>query len=106
MKKKILFIFCFTLASIGFSQTKSLEELSATPNPFTTQTNISFSAKQNSIITLTIKNILGKVVYKKEHKTKIGKNNILFSKNNLPKGIYIYSIRDTKKMISKRFIIK
>lgn len=106
MKKKLLFIFCFTLTTIGFSQTKSLEELSAAPNPFTSQTNISFSAKENSKITLTIKNILGKVVHKKEHNTKIGKNNILFSKNNLPKGIYIYSIRNTKKMISKRFVIK
>lgn len=106
MFKKILFLFCLTFSTIGFSQKKSLEKLSAAPNPFVTATTISFTTLKDSKITLSVKNVLGKIVYKKEHTIKKGENSIPFYKNNLATGIYIYSIRDTKYIISKRFVIK
>ncbi|WP_296637960.1 T9SS type A sorting domain-containing protein [Polaribacter sp.] len=102
----MFFTLFLTFPAIGFSQSKSIEKLSAAPNPFTTSTNITINATSNSKITLNVINVLGKIVFKKEYTTKIGKNNLAFYKDDLATGIYIYSIRDKKEIISKRFVIK
>ena len=54
----------------------------------------------------SVKNVLGKTVYRKKITMKSGKNTIPFYKNDLPTGMYIYSIQNKKKTISKRFVIK
>lgn len=106
MLKKLLFTLFLTVSAIGFSQSKTIEKLSAAPNPFATSTNITFNANNVSKITLNVRNVLEKIVFKKEYTTKIGKNSIAFYKDDLATGIYIYSIRDKKDILSKRFVIK
>ena len=106
MIKKILFILFLSSVSLGSSQEKSIDNLSAVPNPFTNSTKISFTSSSNSTIFFTVKNVLGKTVFRKRIETKLGKNKIPFYKNNLPTGMYIYSIQDKKKTISKRIVIK
>ena len=104
--KKLLLVLFLTISFVGFSQEKSVEKLSAAPNPFTNSTKIEFNTTNNSSIILNVKNVLGKTVFKKKYKTRIGKNSIPFYKNNLSTGIYIYSIQGKNKIISKRFVIK
>jgi hypothetical protein len=106
MIKKLLFIFFLGSALVGYSQAKSIDKLAAAPNPFTNNTNITFTTTNTSTIILNVRNVLGKVVFKKSYKTKIGKNTITFYKNDLATGIYVYSIQDKKKIISKRFVIQ
>ncbi|MEN8777063.1 MAG: T9SS type A sorting domain-containing protein [Polaribacter sp.] len=106
MIKKILFIFILSISFVGFSQEKTINTLSAAPNPFTNSTKITFNSINTSDIYFTVKNILGKTVYKKTIKAKIGKNSLNFYKDNLVTGMYIYSIQNKKKVISKRFVIK
>jgi hypothetical protein len=106
MVKKILFILFISISFIGFSQKKSLDNLTAAPNPFTNSTKISFIADVNSSIIFVVKNVLGKTVFNKNIKTKEGNNSFYFFKNNLASGMYIYSITNNKKIISKRFVIK
>tara|TARA_B110001454_G_C12711572_1_gene430935 strand:- start:1179 stop:1499 length:321 start_codon:yes stop_codon:yes gene_type:complete len=106
MIKKILFILFLSITTLGFSQEKSIDGLSAAPNPFTNSTKISFTSTSNLNIFFTVKNVLGKTVLKKSLAIKPGKNYISFYKNDLPTGIYIYSIQDKNRMISKRFVIK
>ena len=105
MIKKLLFtLFLFT-ATIGFSQ-KSLSKLTAAPNPFVNETQIKFESDSDQTIVLVVKNVLGKTVYNKKHKVKKGKNSIPFTKDRLKSGMYIYAIRNSKELISKRFVIK
>ena len=106
MVKKLLFILFISISSIIFSQEKNIEKLSAAPNPFRNSTKITFNSTNNTTVLLSVKNVLGKTVYKKKFKTKIGNNSIPFYKNDLATGMYIYSIQDKKKIISKRFVIK
>lgn len=106
MIKKILFVLFLSITTLGFSQEKSIDGLSAAPNPFTNSTKISFLSATNSTVLFTVKNVLGKTVFKKSIPSKAGKNNIPFYKNDLPTGMYIYSIQDKKKIISKRFVIR
>ncbi|QOD60559.1 T9SS type A sorting domain-containing protein [Polaribacter haliotis] len=106
MVKKILFILFLSFSFVGFSQEKSIDVLSAAPNPFTNSTKISFNSKAISSVKFTVKNVLGKTVFKKTYKTVKGKNSFQFYKDDLATGMYIYSIQDKKKVISKRFVIK
>lgn len=106
MIKKLLAILFFSLATVIYSQEKSIEKLSAAPNPFTNNTTITFKVNKKSKVFFSVKNVLGKTVYKETVTTKVGKNTIPFSKGNLSAGIYIYSIQNEDKIISKRFVIK
>lgn len=80
--------------------------MSAAPNPFSTQTQIKFVSDQDQTIVLSVKNVLGRTVYKKKIKIKKGKNSLPFSKNALRSGMYIYAIQNNRELISKRFVIK
>ena len=104
--KKLLLILFLSISSFGFSQEKSIDKLSAAPNPFTNSTKITYKSIDSSPIIFTVKNVLGKTIYKKNIKTKTGHNSFLFTKGNLSTGIYIYSIQNKLKIISKRFVIK
>ncbi|WP_299060394.1 T9SS type A sorting domain-containing protein [uncultured Polaribacter sp.] len=106
MIKKILFILFLSTFTLGFSQQKSLESLSAAPNPFSNSTKISFIASSKSTIIFTVRNVLGTTVVKKNLQTTLGKNTIPFFKNDLNSGMYIYSIQNKKQIISKRFVIR
>ncbi|WP_299050832.1 T9SS type A sorting domain-containing protein [uncultured Polaribacter sp.] len=106
MSKKILFIIFLSITLLGFSQEKTIDNVFAAPNPFTNSTTINFTASNISTVNFSVRNVLGKTVLKKNIWVTFGKNTIAFYKNDLPSGIYIYSIQDKKKIISKRFIIK
>jgi hypothetical protein len=74
------------------------------PNPFNPSTNISFTIPEAGLVKINIYNILGEIVYELVNENlDVGNYNYQFDANNLPSGIYIYSIsvnefRDVKKM--------
>jgi hypothetical protein len=106
MTKKLLSILLLSIPLILFSQEKNVTGVSAAPNPFANTTEITFNAPLNESIILKVKNILGKTVFKKIYAVKSGKNNITFYKKDIASGMYIYSIQNKNKVISKRFIIQ
>ena len=87
-------------------QTAIFENLHAYPNPFVTETTISFHSSTNRPALLVVKNLLGNIVYSKKISTYNGKNNFVFYKDNLESGMYIYTIQTTSESISKRLVIK
>ena len=106
MIKKLFFILFLFNITASFSQEKSITQLSAAPNPFTTSTKIHFNAVQEGIVIFNVKNILGKTVHKKQLTVEKGKNTISFFKRQLLPGIYIYSIQNKKSIVSKRLVIQ
>lgn len=106
MVKKVLLISFMLLATIVFSQEKSVDNLVASPNPFTTSTTISFDSKQEQGVFLVVKNVLGKTVFKKGYFTYKGKKEIVFERKDLKPGMYIYAIQSNNAVISKRFVIR
>jgi len=106
MIKKILFTLFLFVSLLGFSQEKTIDDISTAPNTFKISTKITFQTTNNSKITLKVKNVLGKTVFKKEYETEIGKNTITFYKNDLAAGMYIYSIQNEESITSKRFVIQ
>ncbi len=116
--KKILFTLTLSISCIiyanespdfyvdEFIQQKSIENVKAYPNPFSTETLISFTTSKNQEVILTLKNLLGKTIFKNEYKTKKGKNSIVFYRNKLVPGMYIYSLQTDADIITKRLVIK
>jgi hypothetical protein len=75
------------------------------PNPFNPSTNIKFDIPENSFVSLTVYDMLGKEISKLIHENLIaGSYTINFNLSNLTSGIYIYRIKtgkfsETKKMV-------
>ena len=105
MIKKLLLITFLCFSTVVFSQ-KTLQKLSAAPNPFFTSTTIKFNSSKNQPVFLIVKNVLGKTVFSKSYTSKVGVNKIVFNKNNVQPGLYIYAIRSRNEIVSKRFVIK
>ena len=106
MIKKLLLILFISISSFAFAQEGTLKDLVATPNPFSNNTMIKFNSSSNQNVIITIKNVLGKTVYRKMVRANEGNNAVPFEKRDLLSGIYIYAIQSNKDFISKRFVIK
>ena len=118
--KKLLFITFLLLSVTLFAQQKdvntdfvvdkeqvnTINNISAYPNPFTSKTQINFTSTKTQNIDFSIKNMLGKMVYHENIETKKGFNSIPFFRNNLTKGMYIYTLQTNEELISKRLVIK
>ncbi len=119
MEKKLLLLISLFIVTISFSQEnkseivkktnpaeKIITDITAFPNPFMTQTTIYFNASDNKDVEFSVKNLLGKRLYKNTLSVSKGKNSFTFRKNKIPPGMYIYSFQTEKALISKRFVIK
>lgn len=75
------------------------------PNPFNPSTSISFTLAKSTFVTLKIFNILGNEITTLANQVMpSGKHEIKFDANNLPSGVYLYTLTagnfvDTKKML-------
>ena len=75
------------------------------PNPFNPSTSISFTLTKSTFVRLKIFNILGNEVTTLLNQVMPGgRHEIKFDANNLPSGVYLYTISagdfvDTKKML-------
>ena len=75
------------------------------PNPFTDKTEIHFSSVANSNIDFKVYNVLGAVVYTNKLKAEKGSNTIKIEGNSFAPGVYIYSLSNGEKTITKRMIV-
>lgn len=105
MVKKLLFTFLFLFSLSAFSQ-KSIQKVTAAPNPFEYKTNISLVSSKDQVVFFSVKNILGRTIISRKVSIKKGKNTIPFQKDNLRSGVYIYIIQSGKESTSKRLVIK
>ncbi|NLP58185.1 T9SS type A sorting domain-containing protein [Lutibacter sp. B1] len=117
--KKLLLITFLLLFTYSFAQQKekniqaddtkppvTLSSISAYPNPFSVNTSINFNSTKVQHIEFTVKNLLGKTVYKELINSKSGYNTIQFNRNDLSKGMYIYTLQTESEIVSKRLVIR
>jgi len=84
----------------------TLLSVSAYPNPFISDTNINFKSVKTQTVVFSVKNLLGTTVYEEQIDASSGNNTIAFNRNNLTKGMYIYSLQTDVEIVSKRLVIK
>ncbi len=116
--KKLLLIVLLFIGAISYAQgiennrmSKSklettITKVGAYPNPLTVKTNFAFTSSKVQEVTVTVKNLVGNTIFAIKVKVKRGINTVPFERNNLPKGMYIYSIQTESEIVSKRLVIK
>lgn len=118
--KKLLFTIFLLVFAVSFSQENeknamnsvkkenraTITAVSAYPNPFNARTRINFRSTKDQVIEFTVKNLLGKTVYLETFEASEGYNAIPFIRNDIPKGMYIYTLKTEVDLISKRMVIR
>ena len=112
--KKIFYILFLFVSLHSFAQDGKknandkvkLTSISVYPNPFNNKTNINFYSSKDGAITFVVQDLLGNVIKTDNVLLTKGKNTITFYRNKLSAGIYIYTLKNKDKFISKRFVIK
>ena len=75
------------------------------PNPFNGKTTINFSSVAPTDVEFKVYNMVGAVVYKNTFKAERGANTINIDANSFAPGVYMYSVRNGEKTITKRMIV-
>jgi len=115
LKKLFIFSILILLASTTYGQIlpqkygepkSTITQVAAYPNPLDKETQITFYSNIAQNVIFEVKNVLGKSVYKIKVQAKIGRNNLIFNKQKLSSGMYIYSLQTNAEVVSKRLVIK
>ena len=90
--------------SVNPYNAKSFDFFRNMPNPFSHSTRIGFYTAENDNFELNIYDLLGNLLYKEELNAISGDNYFRFDGRDLPEGMFICSISDSYRKISKRII--
>jgi len=93
-------------SGIFFGGSNAITSFQNYPNPFSTSTEIQFSATSVQTAIFKVSNELGQQVYNRNLAPNTGLNTISFERNNLPAGIYLYSIQMGNDVVTRRMVIK
>jgi hypothetical protein len=75
------------------------------PNPFNNVSRIDFSTQNPADIELKVFNMLGSVIYTKTIKADKGSNSFELDASGFSPGVYVYSMKNGEKTITKRMIV-
>ncbi len=75
------------------------------PNPSSEETRISFTSPLAERMDLNIYNSLGQVVFKKSIDAEKGSNEEFISTASFADGIYIYTLRNSSTILTKRMVV-
>jgi hypothetical protein len=85
---------------------KNVLTLDSYPNPFNPTTTIKFNLPETGHITLKIYDIVGREIATLiDEMRAAGIQQVLFNANNLPSGIYIYSLRTNGAVLTKKLML-
>jgi len=91
---------------VSVNDYQSDQQISTSPNPFTTSTTIEYELTEPSHIQLTIYNAIGGVVYQAEDcLMPVGKHSFIWRPENLHKGMY-YGVLRSEEIVSVLKMIK
>ncbi|NNM15167.1 MAG: T9SS type A sorting domain-containing protein, partial [Bacteroidia bacterium] len=93
---------------IGIAEVNSETELvlnQNVPNPVTDYTQITYYSSKNRIISLTVHDLLGSLVYSSEMEAHKGENFFNLNLSGISSGIYVYSIGNDEVKATKRLVI-
>lgn len=93
-------------STVGINELSNLSFLQISPNPFKDDLHIKLNLPFNSVVDLTITDLLGRTLaYSPNLKMNAGNNEMTFSEfNKLNSGIYFVNIRNSHLNISKKII--
>jgi len=91
---------CYTVTNIGIDEYTNSNGITITPNPFTSQTTITFSEAQKNT-TIKITDVLGNVI----QQLTTNNRQLTLDMSGFAKGIYFVRITDENKNVVNRKIV-
>ncbi len=76
------------------------------PNPFSEETTIKFRTGHSGDVSFQIMDLLGNRVYAKEISAVPGDNTFRFTNSGLADGVYIYTLSNGKKSITRKMTVR
>ncbi len=77
------------------------------PNPFSNETNVTVSLKQGSNLNLEVYNITGQKVIVKDYGYKsAGTFTMTISADELPTGVYFYTVEAGSQKVTRKMIVQ
>ncbi len=76
------------------------------PNPSNGETQIPYSLKNNSIVTLTIVDVVGNQVLTQTENASVGHHNFDVATSNLSAGVYFYTVGTNQGSITHKMIVQ
>lgn len=98
-----------SIAYVGIKEHSEIENILSNfilfPNPVENEINLNFELENTNDITIEISDYQGRVIYSKTEPTsKLGKNSIVISSNNLTPGLYFCTLKVGDWSTSLKFI--
>lgn len=84
---------------------RQVSAIRATPNPFTSVTNIAITSLVNGDFQFRVHDLFGKEVHRQTIGLFEGENTVEFDGSDLPSGVYVYSFSNGKAVISDKLMI-
>jgi hypothetical protein len=75
------------------------------PDPMTNKTDVNFWSSKLQLVEFEIRDAIGNLKFKKTFTANVGSNTISFSQDELPDGLYLYSVRTENQILAKRLIV-
>jgi len=85
---------------------KNVTSLSVYPNPFSSQTEVTFNSNVAGTFTEKLTDILGNTIFSKSVGVTLGANTHQLNRNSLAQGVYFYTIGDGNGSITKKVVIE
>jgi hypothetical protein len=76
------------------------------PNPSTGETQIPYSVKNNSQVTLKICDVTGNVVMTQSESAAAGHHNFNFNSASLAAGVYFYTVSTSEGSVTRKMIVQ
>ncbi len=81
------------------------ESLSLIPNPAVNTAKVTFTSKEASDYVLSVVDMVGRTVVSRDIQAVPGENTYDIDVNELPNGVYMYSISNGRESISQKFVV-
>lgn len=89
-----------------FNPTAGLSDFQISPNPATNQVQISFSSSENNHLQISVIDLMGREVIRKDYNSAIkGKQVVFIQLNDIEAGLYFVQVNTGNKKISKKLVV-
>ncbi|MGV3631867.1 MAG: T9SS type A sorting domain-containing protein [Bacteroidota bacterium] len=96
---------CITINNVSLTELQGLNALSIHPNPATEKIAISFDLENETAVSVSVRDLSGKVVYSADLGNKAGKNSISVNTKTFANGIYVVSFETEKGIATEKLVI-
>ena len=96
---------CLTVNNAALNELEGLNALSIHPNPATDKIAISFDLENETAVSVSVRDLSGKVVYSADLGSKAGKNAISVNTKSFANGVYVVNFETEKGIATKKLVI-